>query len=315
MNAQEKAQQTVCSTYNRDSFIRDVLMWLFPERVAVLSSPEKQRDITGTEQKVIKECVRYATITLDDLTTVSCYEILLQDTVRIEHNKVSIQQYVRKLLLGKEAALINFISQKNTGVWRLTLVYTKQVLGDAGVTEVKSNPKRYSFLVEKHKPNRTLVERFTEFAAKGAYTLEMLEHAFSVERMSKAFFDEYKKHYLDFVEYITGTRLVKEGGKWKEKSTGPRNESLYPLFGDDKKVRHFIKKMMGRIIFLYFVQKKGWLGASSTSYADGNTNFMMSLFTMLGKEEFYTNGLYPLFFEALNTQERTMSTRCPTAQR
>jgi hypothetical protein len=42
---------------------------------------------------------------------------------------------------------------------------------------------------------RTAAERFTTIANKGSKaTLDDVKEAFSVEKLSKAFFDEYKKH-------------------------------------------------------------------------------------------------------------------------
>ena len=63
--------------------------------------------------------------------------------------------------------------------------------------------------------------------------------------------------------------------------------------------------MLGRIVFLYFVQKKGWLGASNTNYIDGLSDFIKQLFDKSGGDEtFYSNWLSVLFFDTLN-RERT----------
>jgi hypothetical protein len=40
----------------------------------------------------------------------------------------------------------------------------------------------------------------------------------------------------------------------------------------------FVKKLLGRIVFLYFLQKKGWLGASTLEYKDGDKNFISNFF-------------------------------------
>lgn len=58
--------------------------------------------------------------------------------------------------------------------------------------------------------------------------------------------------------------------------------------------------MLGRIVFLYFVQKKGWLGASNIDYIDGSDNFIFELYEESGADENFYYWLSKLFFETLN---------------
>ena len=93
-------------------------------------------------------------------------------------------------------------------------------------------------------------------------------------------------HYENFIQHLNGTAFKKTVFK-----------------SDEKAIRDFTKKLLGRIVFLYFVQKKGWLGASDTSYKDGMINFMKSFFKSSGgNETFYSNWLTVLFFETLNKE-------------
>ena len=56
-----------------------------------------------------------------------------------------------------------------------------------------------------------------------------------------------------------------------EQETGEPDAQYFISFKkDDKLVRDYIKKMMGRIVFLYFLQSKGWLA--------GNLHYMHDLF-------------------------------------
>lgn len=75
------------------------------------------------------------------------------------------------------------------------------------------------------------------------------------------------------------------------------NYQYESTFGkDDKLVRDYIKKMFGRIVFLYFLQRKGWL--------DGNRQYMHDLFYNSDKKDNFLDGvLEPLFFEVLNTDK------------
>src|SRR5690606_11348742 len=75
--------------------------------------------------------------------------------------------------------------------------------------------------------------------------------------------------------------------------------------GDEKAIRDFVKKLLGRIVFLYFLQKKGWLGASSLEYKDGDKNFISNFFTQARRgTDFYPVWLSKLFFDTLNEKRR-----------
>jgi hypothetical protein len=74
----------------------------------------------------------------------------------------------------------------------------------------------------------------------------------------------------------------------------------------DKKVStaDFAKKLMGQIVFLYFLQKKGWLGVpKGGDWGDGPHNFLRQLFN--GKfgdyKNFFNDILEPLFYDTLAT--------------
>ena len=78
--------------------------------------------------------------------------------------------------------------------------------------------------------------------------------AFDVEALSDEFFDKYKEQYEKFVMFITGKKFVKKDGGWKEKVFHEPHPQMYADFGrDDKRVRDYIKKMLGRIVFLHYL--------------------------------------------------------------
>lgn len=65
---------------------------------------------------------------------------------------------------------------------------------------------------------------------------------------------------------------------------------------DEKRVRDYIKKMMGRLTFLYFLQRKGWL--------NNNYDYLNNLYkNSKQKVDFLDSVLEPLFFGILNTPQ------------
>lgn len=186
-----------------------------------------------------------------------------------------------------DAALVTFDSGDH---WRLSFI--SDIKGE------ETHPKRYSYVFGNPELRySTPLQRFELLNQEGISFLA-LRKAFSVEALSDKFFDAYREHYADFVQYVTGKRFVKVGNKWEEQvDTSRQNDvRLYQAFGyDDKRVRDYVKKMMGRITFLHFLQRKGWM--------NGDLNYMQHLFERsTQKDNFLDAVLEPLFFGILNTK-------------
>src|SRR5690606_39459707 len=93
---------------------------------------------------------------------------------------------------------------------------------------------------------------------------------FSVEALNKDFFKTYKAHYEKFAKYLADEENpLRENLIDKEKDTKDKQE---------KPIRDFVKKLLGRIVFLQFLEKKGWMGcdASYKEWTGGNPRFMRS---------------------------------------
>jgi adenine-specific DNA-methyltransferase len=231
--------------------------------------------------------------------------------VDLTRNRVAVRKAIEQPVKqgGHSGALIAFVDPAQ-GLWRFS--FYSNTLKDDGTWDA-NNPKRYTYLLGQGEKCLTAARQFEALTEKrtGATLKDLLE-AFSVEKVSKAFFREYKEHYQHFVEHLTGKRMVKEKGKWVEKKTGVPSPKLATYFnGNEKDARDFCKKLMGRLVFLYFLQKKRWLGASSTDYADGYADFVYRLFRAQGDEAFYPNVLVPLFFETLNAERPNDDYRMP----
>ena len=293
-------QNALHKPYDRVLFSREVLSPVFGSGFTLNSSlvpasvsPNK------SESAAIDKVWIYGKIQLDDSTEITCYEVLLQSKVRIEQSKVAIQQYVRKLLTAGQAALINFVAPANKNVWRLTLVAKDSVLTDKGVKEKTTNAKRYTFLLGPSETCKTAAERFEVLSTEKEITFQTFINAFSVEKLSKAFFDEYTLHYQNFCDYLQESNYRKSVFNISFPAVATKQDKDKA----SKPIRDFVKKLLGRIVFLYFVQKKGWLGASDTNYSDGLGDYIKQLFSKSGgNDTFYSNWLTILFFDTLNKE-------------
>lgn len=303
MANQEQLLRALQKPYDRLLFAQEVLNSVFATGLDLYEQAIDPDELPNmTEERVIQSVQQYASIALEDYTNVVCYEVILKPGVRIDQSRVAIQHYVRKLVPMGEAALVNFVAPQQPRLWRLTLVARDSKLIEEDIKDVTTHAKRYTYLVETDRPNRTLAERLEKLAGETSLDLDALVRAFSVERMSREFFDEYKHHYQNFVSYLTGKRMVKQQGKWVETVEHEPSIYLKTVFNEkEKDARDFCKKLLGRIVFLYFLQKKRWLGASTTDYTDGPEDFIFRIFEDTGgNENFFPVGLTELFFDVLN---------------
>lgn len=149
--------------------------------------------------------------------------------------------------------------------WRLSYI--------CDLKEGSTSAKRFSYILgDENGQYKTPLERMEKVSRlNGRLTLSDLRESFSVDALSDEFFDEYHIHYDRIV-----AELARQG------KTGAIHHD-------------YVKKMMGRIVFLHFLQKKGWL--------NGNPTFLRDLFlTSPHQADFLEQVLEPLFFGIFNTE-------------
>ncbi|MBW0031290.1 N-6 DNA methylase [Segatella copri] len=234
---------------------------------------------------------------LGSMTTQDNYELGFfyyeMEDGSVLRRKVGLRNLIRPYLgYGFDAALAVFNDGAN---WRLSLI--------CDLKEDATSTKRFTYVFGDEKAfYKTPILRFESLRTKANEFLE-IKKAFSVEALSDDFFDEYRKQYAEFVKFLTGKEYVKKGNKWVEQETGEPDAQYFTSFKkDDKLVRDYIKKMMGRIVFLYFLQSKGWLAR--------NLHYMHDLFYDASDEvkgDFLDKVLEPMFFGLLNTKPEDRS--------
>ena len=213
------------------------------------------------------------------------YDVTVSDRVCLQRNRVTVSQLVRKIV-GQGSAFMVFHYKDDQSEWRLSFC---QKIADAA-----SNAKRHTFLLGEGQNVRTVTANFVQLrdtlTEKGCLEDADLIKCFDVEALSKEFFAKYKKFYEKFVDYASKHDL---------KQLYKRNE---------KAVRDYIKKMMGRLVFLQFLQKKGWLGVpKGKAWGEGDRQFLQNLFkaaTPKQKDAFLDEILEHIFFHALNDSNR-----------
>jgi tRNA1(Val) A37 N6-methylase TrmN6 len=255
----------------------------------LFSTPET---LTGIDINVASQVQKLGYIILDENgieRQIGVYEVTLAPDIILERNRVGLINLLRKYWQNIDAAFIAYHRPESAN-WRFS--YVSELTGydaEGESIKIKTEPKRYTYLLGEGESIRTAVERFERIIKKGSkVTLDDVKESFSVEKLSKTFFDEYKKHYDIFCQY-----MVSEPGIY---------QTIFN--GDEKAIRDFNKKLLGRIVFLYFIQKKGWLGVpKNESWGKGDHNFLTNQFESFAHPElFYQDFLSVLFFDTLNTK-------------
>ena len=227
--------------------------------------------------KTIKHVATLGTLGFD----IKVFDVTLIDSCRIHRARKGIQTLIRQYVDKFEGAFIIFhYEEPKERSWRLS--YLEKWESNKASTDAK----RFTYLCGRQYPCRTLAERFEKLQSQDLNAVNM-ETAFSVEALSDEFFDEYRNFYQDLVNYVKYEDGMIDG--FVEYANG--DEDLA-----EKYARDYIKKLMGRLVFIQFLQNKAWL--------NDDIHYTHSLFDSCSdeeKENFLDNVLEPLFFGIFNT--------------
>lgn len=201
--------------------------------------------------------------------------------------RVSLSRETFRLLAYYECkrALIFFVSDKSPN-YRFSLA-TIDLRWEEGkrVKKEYSNPRRYSFFLgpasKTHTPEEYLIKRgrIKEFAD--------LAGRFSVEVVNKDF---YEKIAILFTKLAGGERKI---GKDAYKGSGVLR---LPSTADDTLKKEFAIRLIGRLVFCWFLKKK---------HSDTGLSLLpeelLSSQAVTDHSNYYHSILEPLFFEVLNS--------------
>lgn len=170
------------------------------------------------------------------------------------------------------------IFHPDSEVWRLS--YVAFDIKD-GKQTLNTSIKRYTYELGAGIPIKTAQNQLQQIVDSEKVTKKLLEEVFSVEKLNSRFFADYKRLFEKINHYL--------------------EEHNFSNFERDRaNIRAFSKKLLGRITFLYFLQKKGWLGVKSV-WGDGERDFLKATFHAIDDtKNFYEDYLKKIFFEGLS---------------
>jgi len=194
----------------------------------------------------------------------------------------------------KDAALVAFVPP-NPDDWRFSLVKMEYKIDpEKGKAIEEFTPaRRFSFIVGKNEDSHTAQSRLVPILEKeDEIFLKDIEEAFNVEKVTKEFFEKYRELFLRIKDELD--EAVKKDAKVRADFQTKNIDT-----GD------FAKKLLGQIVFLYFLQKKGWFGVKrGEEWGSGSKHFLRELFEMKHGDykNFFNDILEPLFYEALRLE-------------
>ena len=298
-------KEVIESRYNRQNW-QLLLHDIFGNKIKFWNTPST----IPTSSQFAKQALWLGTITLSDNQTISIYEVELSDSVDIERNRRGI----RDMLLtdwrnNGNAGAFMFCYRKNESVLRFSYVSEAWTFADDGSYQKEStDAKRFTYLLGEGHRSRTAIQQF-EKLRDSSLTLKDLTKAFSVDAVSDMFFKGYKQQYEDIIFFVTGKRMVKVANKWEERQEGEPNEFIMQQFAkfdnQEKAIRDYVKKLMGRLVFLQFLQKKGWLGVpAGESWGTGDREFIQNLFANCQDKDHFIDNVLEVLFNDLNTERK-----------
>ncbi|SLJ99899.1 Eco57I restriction-modification methylase [Salegentibacter salarius] len=287
----QQLQHKLNQPYNSENW-KEVVKFVFPN-VSIFSSP-KEIPVKETDRDEVELFLQIGTVQLKDGKILDLFELHLKDKVNLLKNRVRLNDIVSSTVDMDRSHGVLSVFEKGTEDFRFTFSAKASEFNEEEGDFVidRTDTKRFTYLLGKNESCKTPAERFYALSEqKQKADIKAVEDAFSVEKLSKRFFEDYKKQYESFVSY-----LIKTPGYY----TAIFNN-------DDKKIRDFVKILLGRIVFIKFVQKKGWMGVPSNEkgWDNGDYRFLENAFKNFEhKDNFYSEFLNSLFFEALDKGDR-----------
>ncbi len=196
------------------------------------------------------------------------------ETCRAVHREIA-QQYHKNLLIFIDRARARaywYWAKREEGKWLpRPHLYVRGQPGDLFLSKISA-----------------LFVDISEFGADGDISVvemaDRLRKALDVQPTTKKFYEEYQREHLRFIDHIAG-------------------------IGDERDRRWYASVLLNRLMFIYFLQRKGWLD-------DGNREYLQKKLAASMKqapEAFYRYFLRPLFFDAFALPEGDRATTVQAA--
>lgn len=201
-------------------------------------------------------------------------------STNLVRNRVGVRNRVARLIDQESATgVLAVFTQEGKRNFRFSFVARESALvfSEEGARTVKTETasKRFTYYLGPDEACTTAAQRFDQLARLGA-TAELVHliDVFSVEKLNAEFFRDFSR-----TVGLVSDAIEHKHFEWEEETCRTEAQTL-----------------LNRLVFLYFVQRKGWL--------NGSRSFLIDAFRLHEEKDgatFYRSFLAPLF-ECLSTE-------------
>lgn len=256
---------TLIKNFNNDnleSFLR--------EKSDNIEFPKEELYVNNEKFTNYDNAVLLAKSDLPDGILVVC---TLQVTKDLTERSSKKEQYelAKNILKSSNSDAGIFVFYDDNSNFRFSLVYAEY----QGNKRTWNNFKRFTYFVSPHQTNKTFLDQIgkADFS-----TIELLKEAFSVEKITNEFFAAYRYALNEIIIKALDSNV-------------------------EYRIRHsFAQQLLSRILFIYFLQRKGWFKWKDYKQ---DKNYIKNLWSVYKsksktKDTFYSQWLGSLFFGAFN---------------
>ena len=211
------------------------------------------------------------------------FDVTVEESVRMERNRVNIQRLVRRLMEYHSCAFIlfHYDTPQHTD-WRFSYCHKE------GNERAVSDTRRYTFLLGPGQSCRTASENFMAlYAKREQLEVKDIETAFSVEALTRAFYAELLGWYDWARNPATGVTFP--------------NNVMHPDDDRDGLDLQLIR-LITRLMFVWFIKEKGLV--PPTLFNEAALQAVLKDFHPLARDssQYYQAILQNLFFATLNRE-------------
>ena len=218
----------------------------------------------------------------------------------LSENSLHRARVKQRNLIANQLKIHNFNSalctfyHPNQEEWRLSFITREEDIDPSSeklkFIEHLSPSRRQSFIAGPNEGTHTVKKQFlSRIESDNKPSFDDIASIFEIEAVNDDFYEHYKELYL---------RLIEELEQFIEKD---------PVIAADFKEKEvsasdFAKKTLGQFVFLYFLQRKGWI--KDKAYPDEVFSFS-KLFDERKKfgDNFFNDVMEPIFYESLAKKE------------
>ncbi|MBQ7690264.1 MAG: Eco57I restriction-modification methylase domain-containing protein, partial [Muribaculaceae bacterium] len=225
------------SRYDRKAW-QELLHDIFRSKVSFWREPS----VVHTSSRLAKKALNLGKISLSDGESIAIYEVELTDNVDIERNRRGIRDMLTTdwRNMGYAGAFM-FCYRQTESILRFSYVSESWGFNREGEYErISTNTKRYTYLMGEGRGCRTAIEQFKNLK-NSKQTLSDITAAFSVEALTKQFYNDLFNWYLWAIEPSSNV-------------TFPGDTSTPDDDREDLETK--IIRMITRMMFVWFIKQK-----------------------------------------------------------